>query len=163
MRTREGNACKSPVLSGSLSSPQASTVLVYNLRMLRTLRVVLFLLVACLAWAADTDLAGAYSGPWSGSGGGSGDIRLKFEQVDDKWKAEASFTLGGEEVKCLVKSLKVDGAKVQLQYEFELQGNKLKSNITGQLSGRTLEGKYETSTVPDGGPVDSGTWKATAK
>ncbi len=130
---------------------------------LRVAAVVILLAASLVSLAVAADnLAGSYTGPWSGAAGGSGDIRLKFEQADGKWTCEASFTLGGEEVKTVVKSLKVDGAKVEMKYEFDLQGNKLTSSITGTLSGRTLEGKYETA-GPDGTPVDAGTFKATAK
>src|SRR5437667_7061874 len=119
---------------------------------------ILLLLLACFAVADDTGLAGTYTGDWTG-GAASGDFKLKLEEADGKWSCEASFTLSGADVKTVTKSVKVDGNKVEVKYEFDLQGNKLMSTITGQLQGRTLEGKYETVTVPDGGPVDAGTWK----
>jgi hypothetical protein len=123
--------------------------------------LILFLLVAFLAGADDQSLAGTYTGDWTG-GTASGNILLKFEQAEGKWSCEASFTLSGADVKTVTKSVKVDGNKIEVKYEFDLQGNKLMSTVTGQLQGRTLEGKYETVTVPDGGPVDAGTWKAKA-
>ena len=48
-------------------------------------------------------------------------------------------------------------------YDFDLQGNALESAVTGQLTGKTMEGTYKTTTVADGSPVDEGTWKVSAQ
>ena len=90
-------------------------------------------------------------------------INIWRKQSDGKWKCEASFTLGGQEVKTTMKSIKVEESKIEIRYEFDLQGNLLQSTLTGQLEGRTLEGKYKTVTVADSSPVDEGVWKVTAK
>lgn len=123
----------------------------------------LSLILVLFAPAAEKDFAGTYAGDWSGGSGGSGQLRMALEQADGKWKCEASFTLGGQEVKTTLKSVKVEEAKIEIRYEFDVQGNLLQSTLTGQLEGRTLEGKYKTITVADGGPVDEGVWKVTAK
>lgn len=113
----------------------------------------------CLAAA---DIAGTYKGSWSG--GASGDFRIKLEPADNgQWNAEIVFTMGTDEVKTKVKSVKVDGSKLDVVYDFDLQGNALESTVTGELTGKTLEGTYKTKAVGDGSPVDEGTWKASAQ
>ena len=131
---------------------------------MRRLGFLLFLssILVLFAPAAEKDFAGTYAGDWTG-GSASGELRMTLEQTDSKWKCEASFTLGGQDVKTTMKSLKVEDAKIEIQYEFDLQGNRLQSTLTGQLEGRTLEGKYKTIAVADSSPVDEGVWKVTAK
>lgn len=107
------------------------------------------------------DLEGRYSGDWSG-GAAAGDMRLALSRAGDEWKCEASFTLGGQEVPTTMKRVKVDGDKVEIEYEFDLQGNKLKSTLTGKLDGQTLSGKYNT-VDSGGGAVDEGSWKVARK
>ena len=135
-----------------------------NWRMPRIAPVVFWLLTLVpLALAADKDLAGTYHGEWSGASGASGKIRIEFQKTPEgEWKCEVSFTLGAEEVKTKMKSVKVDGAKIEVRYEFDLQGNALQSTLTGELSGKTLEGKYHTVAVSGGAAVDEGTWKASS-
>jgi hypothetical protein len=107
-------------------------------------------------------LAGTYKGTYSGSAGASGDFVVSLTQADSgEWKSDVTFTLGGQDVKTKITSLKVDGAKVKIVYEFDLQGTALESTITGELSGGTLSGDYHTKVVADGSAVDEGTWKAT--
>ena len=106
-------------------------------------------------------LAGTYKGTWSGSG--SGDFTITLTQSGDDWKADITFTLGGETVKTKVTSLKVEGSKLKVAYQFDLQGTVLESTITGELNGTTLAGDYHTKAVADGSAVDDGTWKATGQ
>jgi hypothetical protein len=122
----------------------------------------LALLIVPFALVADPVAAGKYSGKWEGSSGGSGEIRLALTSADGKWTGDIGFTLGGEEVKCTIKSLTVDGAKLHAVYSFDLQGNLLESTIDGELSGKKLAGKYTTRAAGDGSAVDEGTWEATA-
>src|SRR5205814_4779345 len=75
------------------------------------------------------------------------------------WSAEVSFTLGDQEVKCTIVSVKVDGEKLVVVYDFSVSGLQAESTITGQLKGSTLEGTYSTKGA-DGSHVDDGTWKA---
>ncbi len=65
----------------------------------------------------------------------------------------------GEEVPGKFTPLKVDGAKIEMAYDFDLQGTKLQSAGEGALKGKTLEGTYKTSA--DGAAIDQGTWKTT--
>ena len=105
--------------------------------------------------------AGTYKGTYTGAGG-AGDIHLTLK-ADTKggFSAEVGFTIMGEEVPGKITSLKVDGAKIEMVYDFDLQGAKLQSAIQGTLSGKTLAGTYMTSA--DGAAVDEGTWKTTAQ
>lgn len=120
------------------------------------------LLFATLLGLAAADAAGTYKGSWSGAG--NGDFRLKLEHSGSgDWKADIVFTMGSDEVKTKVKSVKVDGSKVDIVYDFDLQGNALESAVTGQLTGKVMEGTYKTKTVADGSPVDEGTWKVSAQ
>src|ERR1700676_5560914 len=108
-------------------------------------------------------LAGTYKGTYSGSAGASGDFVVSLTQAENgEWKSEVTFTLGGADVKTKVTSLKVDGSKVTIVYQFDLQGTALESTITGELNSGALAGDYHTKVVSDGSAVDEGTWKAAA-
>ena len=99
---------------------------------------------------------GAYSGSWTSdrtSSGGKIEIQLKTQ-------AAVSFTLEGETVACKVVSSKVNEGGLEIQYDFEFGGNKLRSTISGTATPEKLSGKYVTKTVADGSPVDSGTFAA---
>jgi hypothetical protein len=121
--------------------------------------LILFLGSFCIFAAG---LAGTYKGTYSGSSGASGDFVVSLTQAENgEWKSEVTFTLGGADVKTKVTSLKVDGSKVTIVYEFDLQGTGLESTITGELTAGALVGDYHTKVVADGSAVDEGTWKAT--
>ena len=106
-------------------------------------------------------LAGTYKGTYSGSAGASGDFVVSLTQAENgEWKSEVTFTLGGADVMTKVTSVKVDGSKVTIVYQFDLQGTALESTVTGELSGGALAGDYHTKVVADGSAVDEGTWKA---
>ena len=122
------------------------------------------LLCTCLLTSAvvasSAGLAGKYSGTYSGSA--SGDIHLALSQDDSAaWKADVTFTISNNDVKTKVTSIKVDGTKLMIVYEFDLQGTALESTITGELDGEALKGQYHTKAVADGSAVDEGDWKAT--
>lgn len=119
-------------------------------------------LVAVMLILFAQGLAGTYKGSYSGSSGASGDFVVSLTQADNgEWKSEVTFTLGGQDVKTKVTSLKVDGSKLRIVYEFDLQGTVLESTIAGELNGNTLAGDYHTKVVADGSAVDEGSWKAT--
>jgi hypothetical protein len=107
-------------------------------------------------------LAGTYKGKWSGASGSDGDFHLTLGP-DGKGgvKADVMFTLGGQEVKCTVVRIKIEGEKiVDLAYQFSLGDIKLESAITGEKKGSAFEGTYKTKAVADSSAVDEGTWKA---
>lgn len=121
---------------------------------------ILFATVASVFSAAAADFAGTYKGTWTG-GQADGEITMTLRSADDgAAKADVSFTIAGQNVKCNVTSFNVDGAKIDIVYEFDLGDVKLQSTVTGQLSGKTLEGTYKTKSLGDGSAVDEGTWKA---
>ena len=126
------------------------------------MRYLSILLLLCLIAANAADLAGRFAGDWKSSGGGnSGSFRMNLAHGGGAWKLEVTFTIGGDsEVKTTVRELKVDGDKLEAAYDFDLAGNILRSHITGQLSGDKFDGKYRTTTVDGGTPVDDGSWSA---
>jgi hypothetical protein len=71
-----------------------------------------------------------------------------------------TFSYAGEEVKTNVTLCKIDGPKIEAQYDFDLSGNRLQSTIHGERKGTALEGKYQTAALADGSRVDEGDWKA---
>ena len=124
------------------------------------------ILIAGVALALGTALAadinGTYKGTWTG-GQANGDITLTFRLGDaGATKADVSFTIAGQDVKCNVTSVKIDGSKVEVIYDFDLGDVKLQSTATGESNGKTLEGTYKTKSLGDGSAVDEGTWKASA-
>ena len=119
-------------------------------------RFALFALASLLiVFAADLH----YQGTWSSdSSAAAGKIDLQL-----KPGASVSFTMdSGESVRCKVVSAKVDTPALEVQYDFELQGYKLRSTLNGTITGETVEGKYTTKSIEDGSVADSGTFKATA-
>jgi hypothetical protein len=104
-------------------------------------------------------LAGKYTGTWTGAQS-DGTIKVALVQAEKgAWSADVSFTLGDQEVKCRTVSVKVDGEKLVVVYDFSVSGLEAESTITGQLKGASLEGTYSTKGA-DGSHVDDGTWKA---
>jgi hypothetical protein len=121
----------------------------------------LFLVVG--AFAADTDLAGGYVGGWqSGSSGNGGAIRFVLERSGGAWKGSVAFTLEGAEVPCTMRTVKLQDGKVELVYDFDLQGFSLRSTVKGEWKDKEFRGSYET-TMSDGSVVDAGTWSAKRK
>jgi hypothetical protein len=128
--------------------------------MLRLRFVILLSLVALTASTAD--LSGRYAGEWKSNGaGGGGAFRMNLEtQAGGGWKCEFSFVFGGEEIKTTVRECKVDGAALESTYDFELQGNALRSKTRGQWDGKAFSGQYETTLAGGGDAVDDGSWTA---
>ena len=125
---------------------------------------VLLVLGAFAVLAAAPDLAGTYQGEWSGASGAAGQLRVELEKnPEGEWKCVVVFTMDGEQYKTRMKSVKVDGAKLEAGYEFDMGGTALQSTLSGELQEGVLEGKYRTVTVSGATPVDEGVWKAKAK
>ena|SRR5215472_14659623 len=120
-------------------------------------KFILLLLFSSLALAFSSP-AGKYSGTWTGASSDGG-IKIELVKSAADWDAHVSFTMAGQEVKCKTASVKVDGGKVELVYDFTLGGDvQLRSTATGKIDGTNMEGDYHT-TAPDGTRVDQGTWK----
>jgi hypothetical protein len=120
------------------------------------LRSAAFAMTCALVLAQGAISDGTYRGDWTGASA-NGDFVLT---VQSGAVQKVSFTLGGQEVASKIVSQKIDGTKIQAVYEFDLQGNKLQSAITGALKGKTIEGSYKTTAGDQA--VDEGTWKASA-
>ena len=130
---------------------------------MRTGSAILTLLLTGLALLADPLAGGKYHGKWEGVAGGSGDFDMTLTAAEGgKWVADVEFSLGGQQVKCTVKSIVVTDSKLHVVYSFDLQGNQLESTIDGEMSGPKLGGKYTTRAVGDGTAIDEGTWATTA-
>lgn len=129
------------------------------MRRLTALLLLTSVLVLSSVASAYAGLAGKYTGTWTGAQS-EGTIKVALTQAEKgAWKADVSFTLGDQEVKCTTVSVKVDGEKLVVVYDFSVSGLEAESTITGQLKGSTLEGTYSTKGA-DGSHVDDGTWKA---
>jgi len=120
------------------------------------------LLAVFAGFAADPDLAGRYAGEWkSGASGNGGAIRLTLESAaGGTWKSEVTFSLDGGDVKTTMREVKVQGAKIELAYDFDVAGLTARSRIKGEWDGKEFRGQYETTTVDGSQKVDAGTWNA---
>jgi len=110
--------------------------------------------ITCIAlaitlFASEKDLAGVYTGKWSGASGAAGDFRIALALSDGRLKPEMTFTMDSTEVQTKVTHIAVDGMKLEMKYEFDLSGVRLESTIHGTLSGEALEGRYSTKSVAD--------------
>ncbi len=121
--------------------------------MLRWLAVLLT--AATLAPAQSVIGPGTYKGTWTGAAGG-GDFHLT---VTAGGKGEIGFSIDGAEVPSKMVSFKIDGTNLTAVYEFDLQGNKLRSAIQGTLKGKVIEGTYKTTPPGSDEAADQGTWK----
>lgn len=120
------------------------------------------LLLVLAGFGADRELAGRYAGEWkSGSSGNGGTFRMTLEPAaDGTWKCEASFFLDGAEIKTTTHQIKLQDSKLDVSYDFEIEGAALRSHMTGEWNGGTFSGRYETA-LAAGDAVDAGTWTAT--
>ena len=124
--------------------------------------ITMLFVLLMIATAAGRDLAGHYAGEWKSNGsGGNGSFRLSLEAAPDvAWKCDVVFTFAGDDVKTIMRQIKVDQSKLDASYDFELMGNTLRSKITGELKGAAFDGRYQTTTVDGATAVDEGTWSA---
>jgi hypothetical protein len=129
---------------------------------MRALRFILVLLVlAMTSFAQDKLTPGVYKGTWSGPSGGGDFIVTVKNDGKGGLTADLSFTVGGEAAVGKVASSKVDGAKVEIVYDFDVQGTKLQTSTQGTLSGKTLSGTYKSTA--EGQTIDEGTWKTSSQ
>ena len=120
--------------------------------------IVLFLLASLSLTAAEER---RFTGNWSSDNSGtSGSIKMSLKSTPED--SEVSFTLSGYDVKTKVKTLKMEDGRLEMSYEFDLQGNKLLSTITASIDADKLDGKYSTKALADGSAVDSGVVKGAA-
>ena len=123
----------------------------------------LLLVSVLLVRAADTGMAGQYTGEWkSDSSGNSGTLRMSLAPApNDTWKCEVSFTIAGEEVKTKIQSFKFENPQLEVAYDFDALGTALRSKLTGRWDGKAFSGRYQTTALDSGDPVDAGTWGGT--
>src|SRR5260370_7275674 len=86
--------------------------------------------IACLAlavtlFAGEKDLAGVYTGKWSGASGAAGDFRTALALSDGKIEPDVMFTMGSTEVKTKVTHIAVDAMNPAIKYQFDLNGFRL--------------------------------------
>lgn len=109
------------------------------------------------AAAAAASLQGKFAGEWKGQEESTGALKLNFKQdAAGAWTAEAAFTFDGAEIPAKTKSIKVEGSKVELVFEWNVQGTSGRSSLKGELKGDTLEGKYDSNVAE---AASSGSWK----
>jgi hypothetical protein len=119
-------------------------------------------LAALAGVCADRELAGRYAGEWkSGATGIVGAYRmtLALSRADRTWNCDASFVYEGSEVKTRLHEIALKDSKIDVSYDFAIQGADLRTRMTGEWNGNAFIGKYETS-VLGGDGVDYGTWSA---
>jgi len=120
----------------------------------------LFVLAVCWYALADDPIQGNYVGDWSGASGAGGKFKLSVAQQSGKRKCTVTFEYAGQEVSTNVTLCRIEGPKIEAQYDFDLGGNRLQSTIHGDQKGGALEGKYQTKALDNGSAVDEGDWKA---
>jgi hypothetical protein len=126
-------------------------------------RLALLTLAAVLALSGDDAIeAGHYTGDWQSDGsGGSGSFRMDLEaKPDGTWHSSVTFTFAGADVETTIRTVKVEGSSIELAYDFQLQGNVLRSKTTGKWNGKSFEGRYRTTTADSSDSLDEGVWKA---
>src|SRR4051794_27277771 len=89
--------------------------------------------------------ADVLTGKWSSDNNGNGGaIRLTL-----KPEPNVVFTLDNQDVRTTSVRAKTQGQQFEISYDFELQGYKLRSTITGTLTDGKLDAKYVTRNLDD--------------
>ena len=78
---------------------------------------------------------------------------------DGSWECEAGFSLDGADIKTTTHQIKLQDSKLDVSYDFEIQGASLRSHMTRAWNGSVFKGRYETALIGGDG-VDAGTWSA---
>ncbi len=132
------------------------------LNSIRKSEVLAILLCASSLAAQDTLHPGVFKGTWMGAtGDGEVTITLKPDGRGGIG-ADVALIIAGEPVRCSVNSVKVSGVNLEMTYDFDVQGTKLRSESKGTLKGETLAGTYKTTAPDAGAEVDQGSWTVTA-
>ena len=116
-----------------------------------------------LVRAADTGMAGGYSGEWKSDSSGYGGVfhMTLSAAAGDTLKCDVSFMLSGEEVKTKMQSFKFENSQIDVAYDFDVQGVTARSKLTGKWDGKSFAGRYQTTLVDSGDSLDAGAWSAT--
>jgi hypothetical protein len=118
-------------------------------------------LILAAASAAD-DLAGGFKGEWKSSNSGNGgEFHFVLTNVEGGMKSDnVGFTLDGAAVTAKARTVKLQDNKLDLVYDFSVQGYDLRTSHKGEWNGTDFRGTYETQTQDGSQTVDSGTWTA---
>jgi len=109
--------------------------------------------------AAESTVAGDYTGTWTGKDQSTGALTIKLKQdASATWVAEAMFTLQGNEVPTKTVAVSVEGAKVELTFSWQAEGTAAQTKLIGALAGNVLEGTYD-STISES--TATGKWQVT--
>jgi hypothetical protein len=107
---------------------------------------------------AKAAVAGDYAGTWKSSGSASGKLRVTLKPHGSVWGAEASFTYEETDVPMKLRSVKVDGTKVELVFDWDSRGTPAESKLIGEATGEKMSGTYESKI---GSEPSQGTWTVT--
>jgi hypothetical protein len=103
--------------------------------------------------------AGEFNGEWRGQDQSTGALRLKIAPgKEGGWTGSVVFTYGPVDIPTTVKSVRVDGKKVEAVFTWEIEGTSASTKLVGELNGDQLEGTYDSTT---GEGAAAGKWKAT--
>lgn len=109
--------------------------------------------------APKSNLAGEYVGEWHGQDQSTGAVRLKIVGGPNAaWTGSVVFTYGPVDVPTTIKSVRVDGNKVEAVFSWEVEGTAASTKLVGELTGDQMEGSYESTTAEG---AATGKWKAT--
>jgi len=108
----------------------------------------LVLLFAVVLLAADGPFAGKWTSTRSESQGNI-TITLKPEPA-------VMFTLNGEEVKTVISNAKISDEGFEMDWDFTLDGYKLRSTAKATVNGDKITGEYRTRVRDEGTTIDEG-------
>ena len=102
---------------------------------------------------------GQYAGTWTSDGGAnSGKVNVILSSSDE---GDLSFTYQDLLIKPKKVTAKINGDQVEFVCDVDLDGLRIKSTFSGTIVGKTMSGKYQSTSADDGSILDSGTWKVT--
>ena len=108
--------------------------------------------------AAEPQVAGEYSGSWSGNDGSTGNIDIALvDSVADSWSAEVQLWADGDSIPVTMKSVAIDGSKVEIVFDFRAEGQTSTVKLKGAVTSKFLVGGYEVLNRK-GRVSSSGTW-----
>lgn len=94
--------------------------------------------------AAKAALAGDYVGTWTSSTGDAGKLWITLKPHGSGWGAEGNFSYEDVEASTRITSVKVEGMKVELEFNWEHRGTPGKSRLSGEVAAGKISGTYES-------------------